>query len=132
MAPPPEAPSADTWLAQRRKWVTALKRKTREELIALQRAQTPGWSEDELGPWADSKLRLSFNVLSPNSALPDDWPALLGHITCPALLITGDPAQGAIVSAEGAAALQALVPQLRVAHIPQAGHSIRHGAKLPT
>lgn len=122
---PPGAPSAAAWQAQRRVWVTALKRKTREELIAVQRAQTPGWSEDELEPWADSKLRLSFNVLSPNSALPEDWPALLGHITCPALLITGDPALGAIVSAESAAALQALVPQLRIAHIPQAGHSIR-------
>ena len=35
------------------------------------------------------------------------------------------PAQGAIVTEESAAALQALVPQLRIAHIPQAGHNIR-------
>jgi N-formylmaleamate deformylase len=41
------------------------------------------------------------------------------------LLITGDPERGAIVTDESAAALQALLPQLEVAHIPEAGHNIR-------
>jgi pimeloyl-ACP methyl ester carboxylesterase len=108
-----------------RAWITDLKRKTGEELIAEQRAQTPGWSEAELRPWADSKLRLSPNVLNRSDAATVDWPALLPRITCPALLITADPSQGAIVTEENAAALQALVPQLRVAHVAAAGHSIR-------
>ena len=46
-------------------------------------------------------------------------------ITCPTLLITADPEHGAIVTAEGAAAFQALLPHAQVAHIPDAGHSIR-------
>jgi pimeloyl-ACP methyl ester carboxylesterase len=106
-------------------WIVDLKRKTRDEMIASQRAQSPTWSEAELGPWADSKLRLSFNVLSRGKSAPLDWPATVRHITCPTLLITADPEQGGLVTPEAAAALQALLPQTRVAHIAGAGHSIR-------
>jgi len=105
--------------------ITGLKTKTREELIAAQHAETPGWSEDELGPWADSKLRLSPSVLQRNGAPVADWTALVRGISCPALLIAADPTRGAIVADADAAALQALVPQLRVARIAAAGHSIR-------
>jgi N-formylmaleamate deformylase len=111
--------------ASRRAWITGLQSKTRAELIADQRAQTPHWSAAELEPWADAKLQLSLNVLNRPLATTLDWPATVQQITCPALLITADPARGAIVSAEDAAALQALVPQLRIAHILEAGHSIR-------
>jgi len=111
--------------ARWRAWISELKTKIREELIAKQRAETPGWSEAEIGPWADAKLRLSPNVLNRQDAGAADWPSLLGHITCPVLLIAADPARGAIVSDESAAALQASVPQARVAHVSEAGHSIR-------
>ena len=106
-------------------WIVDLKRKTREEMIAHQHAQSPTWSEAELGPWADSKLRFSFNVLSRGKSAPVDWPATVQRITCPTLLITADTEKGAIVTPEAATALQALVPQTRVAHIAGAGHSIR-------
>ena len=122
------APASEERQAQMRTWLSELKRKTREELIAEQRAAMPNWSEAELGPWADAKLRFSPSVLSifnPRTAAAIDWPATLRRITCPALLITADPAQGAIVTEESAAALQVLVPQLRIAHIPEAGHNIR-------
>ena len=128
MPPPQEAQAGEERPVGMQAWMAGLKRKTREELIAEQRAAAPAWSEAELEPWADSKLRLSINVanvFSGNRAATIDWPALLGRITCPALLITADPARGAIVTAEHAAALQALVPQLRIAHIPGAGHNIR-------
>jgi pimeloyl-ACP methyl ester carboxylesterase len=120
-------PEAD---ALRWAWMRArlieLKRKTREELIAAQRAESPGWSEAELEPWADAKLRFSFNALDrvgPGGAV--DWQATLRRITCPALLITADPALGAIISEQDAAVLKSLIPQLRVAHIPGAGHNVR-------
>jgi hypothetical protein len=45
--------------ARMQAWIASFQDKTREELIAQQRAETPHWSDDELGPWADSKLRLS-------------------------------------------------------------------------
>ena len=105
-----------------------LKRKTREALIADQRAEQPGWADSELEPWADAKQRFSLSVLSVfdrDNAASVDWPAVLRRITCPPLLITADPARGAIVTTESADLLQALVPQLEIAHVPEAGHSIR-------
>jgi pimeloyl-ACP methyl ester carboxylesterase len=102
-----------------------LKRKTREELIAYQHAHSPTWSEAELGPWADSKLRFSFDFLSRNRWPAVDWPALLKRITCPTLLITADTDKGAIVPLGAATAFRDLVPQAKVVHIAGAGHSIR-------
>ena len=64
-----------------------------------------------------------FNARNDSSV---DWQKLLPQIKCPALLITADPARGSLVTKDGAAALKSLIPQLKIAHIPRAGHSIRH------
>jgi pimeloyl-ACP methyl ester carboxylesterase len=125
MPPPPAAAGSDTeWQNRVRRWIE-MKRKTREELIAGERANSPAWSEAELGPWADSKLRLSFNVVLHRTAPSVIDESTVKRITCPVLLITADPEKGAIVSPEAAAALQGLLPQTRVAHIAGAGHSVR-------
>jgi N-formylmaleamate deformylase len=121
----PEPESGAERRAQMRARMVELKRKTREELIAEQHAASPAWSDDELGPWADAKLRFSFNALVSVGPGTVDWQAILRRITCPALLITADPALGALVSEEDAAVMKTLVPQLRVAHIPEAGHNVR-------
>lgn len=102
-----------------------LKRRTRDELLAHAARQWPPWPEAELGPWADAKLRFSFNALLADEPPALDWPAIVHRITCPALLITADPALGAIITPEIAASLGALMPQTRVVHIAGAGHNIR-------
>ncbi len=112
-------------MAQLHTWITDLKRKTREELITLQRVESPSWSDAELGPWADSKLRFSVGVLNDPGGAPLDWQTVLRRIVCPALLITADPARGGIMTAEAAAGLCSVIPQLQVVNIPGAGHSIR-------
>ncbi|MFN8442797.1 MAG: alpha/beta hydrolase [Caldilineaceae bacterium] len=105
-------------------WIVEIKRKTREEMIAGCRINSPTWPEAELGPWADSKLRFSFHAMSrPMSYV--DWESELPKIKCPALLLTADTALGAIVTADGAATMQRLIPQLQVVNIPGAGHNIR-------
>lgn len=103
------------------------KQKTRQELIADQRAATPRWSEAELAPWADAKLRVSLNVVDlfrSDPAASVDWGTILPRTTCPTLLIAGDSARGANVDQNAAEALRAMVKQLRVTRIPNAGHSI--------
>ena len=112
-------------LKQRRERLINLQSKTREELIEHARIDTPIWSEAELGPWADAKLRFNLNVLDQRGTGDVDWPQILGGIICPALLLTADPDRGAGVTPERAAEMQELVPQLQVAHIPGAGHNIR-------
>lgn len=119
--PPPNAPRSDG----RTHWIIDLKRKTREEMIADQHAASPSWSDAELGPWADSKLRLSMTVLNQEGQVPVDWSTAVRRITCPTLLITADRERGAIVSPEDAAGLQVILPHVKVARITGAGHSIR-------
>jgi pimeloyl-ACP methyl ester carboxylesterase len=108
-----------------RQSLMAYQGKTRDELMAAQHAAQPAWSQGELGPWADSKLRVSLNVLNRLGAPPVEWDPILKAIRCPALLITADPERGAMVTAEAARALQELVPQLRIQHIAGAGHNVR-------
>lgn len=113
-------------------WMRRVKTKTRAELIAEERLASPGWSEAELAPWADAKLRFSLNLLTDFHVAPTaDWPGTLSRITGPVLLITGDPARGALVTPAAAAAFQALVPQARVCAIPNAGHSVRRDQPGP-
>ncbi|MBI1282436.1 MAG: alpha/beta fold hydrolase [Anaerolineaceae bacterium] len=120
-------PTSPEQLAKMREEFALRKTQTREALIAKQRSETPTWSDAELGPWADSKLRLNPNIVElfePYIPTSVDWAAVLPRITCPALLITADVDKWAIVSADGAAKLKAIIPQLEVVHIPDAGHCI--------
>ena len=89
--------------------------------MAGKHAECPGWQAAELGHWADSKPRFNSKYLERQTRPDYDWPARLRRITCPVLLITADPALGAIVNEQQAAAFAAAVPQLRLAHIPGAG-----------
>lgn len=111
--------------------------KNHEELMAWRRIQSPNWPETDVRTFADAKMRLNPQTLAPfmnreagasaahDAAPPVDWSALLRQIRCPALLITGDPALGAMVSASQAASLQKQVPALRLAHIANASHDVR-------
>jgi N-formylmaleamate deformylase len=120
-----------------RTYFDTIKGKSHEELMAWRRIQSPNWSETDVRTFADAKMRLNPRTLAPvmnqdagasnthDIMSPVDWPMLLRQIRCPALLITGDPEQGAMVSASQAAALQEQVPTLRVAHIAHASHDVR-------
>ena len=120
-----------------RAYFDTIKGKDHEELMAWRRIQSPNWSETDVRTFADAKIRLNPQTLAPfmnrdavasnarDMASPVDWPTLLRQIRCPALLITGDPELGAMVSASQAATLQENVPTLRVAHIANASHDIR-------
>jgi pimeloyl-ACP methyl ester carboxylesterase len=130
----PEPAHAAERRARMRERFIEQRKLTREALLAAERGEHPGWSEAELQPWADAKLRYSPNVaqiLNSDNATGVDWPAVLARITCPALLITADPERGAIVTTKSAEALRALVPHLRIAHVTEAGHSVRRDQLAP-
>jgi pimeloyl-ACP methyl ester carboxylesterase len=101
-----------------------LQTKTRDELIAEMQASTE-WPDAELEPWADAKLQFNMRAAQFHPTTGITWTELLPRITCPALLISADLDRGAIVRPEMAAAMQQQMPQLQIAHIPGAGHSIR-------
>ena len=127
-APPVEttgdAPVDDSWQQRMRSWIIELQSQSREELIEKQQRAAPSWSPIEVELWADAHLRLSLNVLNGQGIRGAQDLSLYGRISCPALLLTADPTRGAIVTEEDALLLQGLIPQLKVAHIANAGHSI--------
>jgi len=124
-SPDAEAPYSPAWLAGVRTWLTGMQQQSHTAILAAQRAAAPNWPEAELEPWVASKLAFNFNFFNGLRAPTFEWSALLRSIRCPALLITADPALGAIVTSAQAAELKTRLPQVQVAHVAEAGHSIR-------
>jgi N-formylmaleamate deformylase len=129
--PPPwwasdaEVPYSPVWRTESRAWIIGLQQQSREALLAAQRAAEPEWPAADLDPWVESKLAFSLNYYNGLETLAVEWPRLLQSIRCPALLMTGDPQKGALVTPSQAAELQRWLPQVQTAHIAGAGHSIR-------
>jgi pimeloyl-ACP methyl ester carboxylesterase len=110
---------------QRRAEIIERKTRTRQALMISCREAHPTWPEAELGPWADSKLQLSPNVVNRWSPPPMHWSEVAAKIACPTLMITADPSEGAIVTPQLARATVGMNANVRVVHISGAGHSIR-------
>jgi pimeloyl-ACP methyl ester carboxylesterase len=118
------APYSPKWRAETQSWIAQRRLQTLEEVVAFAHAEEPGWAEEDLVPWAESKLRLHPNVFRQDSRIGIHWPSVCGKIACPALLLTADTTRDAIVTEAQAAALRGMVPHLSIAHISGAGHSI--------
>ena len=103
------------------------KSKSREELLAQAHTQPPmsGWSDEELGPWADSKLNLSLNALSFTPVDDEPWRETFKRIQCPVLLIRADNDKGSGVTPEEAAEATRINPLVEVVYVPGAGHNVR-------
>ena len=126
----PRGPEAEADAAARRERMRRsaeeAKAMGKEGLIARQRERTPHWPEDELVPWAESKLQVSErHTTARRGEERPGWRELLPRIQCPTLLITADPEKGAIVTPEMAAEANRLLPSLKVVRIGGAGHSVR-------
>jgi N-formylmaleamate deformylase len=129
--PDSDRPFNPEWRAHMLAWIVPLQQQSRPARIATQRAETPRWSDAELEPCVDAKLRFSLNFFNDLSAPHLDWPVLLQQVRCPALLICGDVEAGALVSPPAARVLQERLSQLRIVHIAGAGHSIRRDQPAP-
>jgi len=95
--------------------------------IVRGRAASPTWADEEFEPWAQAKVQVSRAFLDDLSRGPmtPEWLDQLPLVSCPVLLVTGDPELGGIVSQEVAEKARQLLPALQVVHIGGAGHNIR-------
>ena len=116
------SPFLHAWRAQHAAALTW----SEEELIASGRVEHPNWPDDIFPPWARGKRETSLKAFDWFDLPPSDVPAIVARIGVPTLLVTGEPALGAVVSAAVAEELRARNPLLRVAHVPAAGHCIRY------
>jgi N-formylmaleamate deformylase len=88
-------------------------------------AEHPGWDPVETVPWSDAKARVDPAVVGRFDIFARvDWRAMLPLVRCPGLLLTGDPALGAIVTPATAADVVAGWPACQVVRVPKAGHCV--------
>lgn len=103
----------------------SLKAQSPTARIQQAREGNPTWSEDELIAWAASKAQFDLHIFHRGYALAQrKWQVVVQGLTCPTLLITGNPDYGAHVTAEIAQqALQSWSDGTLI-NIHTAGHSI--------
>ncbi len=109
------------------KWredLIAMRNTPRRELIQQAREQHPEWCEEEIEPWSEAKKQVSPNITNVVFDPRRRWSDYVRESSCPILLITGDPAKGAIVSEQTANEASLFMQDGRVVNIPTAGHSI--------
>ncbi|MCU0503571.1 MAG: alpha/beta hydrolase [Anaerolineae bacterium] len=119
--PEEQAARAAEW----RKEILGRQAKTGPEVIAQRKREQPKWADEEFIDWIVAKQQVSPEVTQYITAARLPWRDVCARIACPALLITADVADGAIVTPEVAAAAIKLMPQGRAVHIAGAGHNIR-------
>lgn len=97
--------------------------------LPLARQLNPGFAEEELVPWLNSKKQCSSDFLANLSSsldfstgIPFD---LIERIDLPILLLFGDREAGAIVSQEVAEAMNSAAQDMRMVHLAGAGHDLR-------
>lgn len=129
---PPWRPDDETVTSEERlnranEWRTTIEARQRlspAEIKAEGRETNPLWDEIEFGPWSEAKTRVSPNVTQLVTTLRT-WQDVVPQISCPTLLITGDPDVGALVTPDTARDVAEENSHIQVAHIPDAGHNIR-------
>lgn len=91
-------------------------------------AAQPGWPAAEFEPWVRSKQLADPAMRKRFVIHREPMETTLARISCPALLLTGDPEAHAIVTPETVAWARSLCPSLQFSHFRGAGHSIRRDA----
>ncbi len=122
------AENSEEMIKQREAFMQALAgygKRTRDELITECRAMNPAWSEEEIIPWAESKLQFDPKLFSVLRIDRPSYEELVPKIKCPVLLFTAD---GGIVSettARHAVELYHSRQPMRWVPVKGAGHNIR-------
>jgi N-formylmaleamate deformylase len=106
-------------------FMMSLPAKTVENVMEEGRRQNPNWPEIEMRPWAESKMQFDINFTKAPDNNERSWPEVMDYIDVPTLLLTAGPEQYAIITAEMSQRLAEKYSNIHVAHIANAGHSIR-------
>jgi pimeloyl-ACP methyl ester carboxylesterase len=94
-------------------------------LIAAGREEHPTWAEIEFDAWAKAKLQVSLYALQMITELQPHWCETVANISCPVLLLSGDPELGGLVTPEVAAEIIRRCSHLKGVHLEGAGHKSR-------
>lgn len=119
---PPDDGEARTAQQQ---WFADLRAVPREERLERALRENPRWAEEEIVPWSDSKVEFDVELLNLRGTFHVvAWREVLSQITCPILLLTGDPELGALVTPHTAEEASKIWQNGEVVHLHGAGHNI--------
>lgn len=101
-----------------------------DELRIEGQKENPTWGEEELDYHVASKIEVSPAVVQTFDQPEPRWREALPKITCPLLLLTGDPEHGFITPGD-VQAMSDLWRNGRVVQIAGAGHMVHYDAHAP-
>ncbi len=122
LGPLADAAAADGRRRRFRQQVERFRSLTETEIIAMGKARSPGWHDEEFPSWAAAKRQVDPDAM-PVSDTP--WQDSIARIRVPTLLIYGEAELGGLVTPTAAAQAVALNPNIRTARITGAGHNVR-------
>lgn len=97
-----------------------------EERIEDATEYNPRWSQEEIIPWATAQGQFNLEVFAKGVAtMSREWQMIMTQLTCPTLLLIGDPSRGAIVTSEVAQQAIDTWQDGTTVKVEGAGHSIR-------
>ena len=121
-APMPAAAAVEKRRERFRKQVETFHTMTNDQIIAMGKAQSPKWHDDDFPAWAASKLAVD------PAAVPlylSPWQGTIDQIDVPTLIVHGDPDLGGMITADITQEARSINPNITTVMINGAGHNTR-------
>jgi pimeloyl-ACP methyl ester carboxylesterase len=106
-----------------RDYLASLTTMTDLQIRDLGRSQHPDWGDTDIADWVIAKQQVRSEAA--DSLGLSSWQDVIGRITCPTLLIHGDPGRGGILTPALAERIAALNGCIATCSIEESGHNIR-------
>ncbi len=129
LSPDDRADAEAARLARNRAWhdsMVELQAGTWEEALVWRRSDAPLWVEEDIQLSAASRFEVELDLFTYFPSVRSDYREFVQAVTCPALLVCGDPDRGAIIRPEQAAEICDLNPLYQSVRIEGTGHAIRY------
>lgn len=123
-----DAQELAAWSAGVYAWIDSMQALSCEQLVMQCIHDNPTWQAGELVSWAQAKLDLKARIpwFEPERLVL--WQTQVRQLTVPTLLVLGDPAKRAILTAADAAQVRAQSTMIEIAFIRDVGHCVRRDA----
>ena len=99
---------------------------TWDEGMAWRRRDVAGWSDEDIALSLTSRLEVELDLFTYYPQAQAPWRDSVRTWACPALLVLGDNARGAIVTVEQAEEARRLNSLVHYARIANTGHAVRY------
>jgi N-formylmaleamate deformylase len=119
------AQDADERIARSREGVLQMRALGMDGMLARLASESPGWDEQERGPWAESKLQVSSEYGRFFAQEKRPWQEIFAAVDCPMLLMVAEPHLDSHTQWEAAVQATGIWRQGTLLHIAGAGHNLQ-------